>query len=183
VNLSGSARTVQTVLAIPKIVTGALVLLAISTMLYGVFMRYVMLPITDWLDVDPINFFWVEEVGETTLAWLTLIGAAVAVAERSHFTLTILVPHLPKRAQRIIHVVNNLLIAAFGGLIAWVGVKLAILNATLTSPALEFSLAWLYASSVAGGILMVLYALDAARRPTRPDHQIIPDHLITDRRE
>ena len=36
-------------------------------MLYGVFMRYIMLPITDWLDVDPINFFWVEEVGETTL--------------------------------------------------------------------------------------------------------------------
>ena len=56
------------VLAIPKIVTGGLVLLAIGVMLYGVFMRYIMLPITDWLDVDPVNFFWVEEVGETTLA-------------------------------------------------------------------------------------------------------------------
>ena len=70
-------------------------------MLYGVFMRYVMLPITDWLDVDPVNFFWVEEVGETTLCWLTLIGAAVGVAERSHFTLTLLVaPLLAARAAR-----------------------------------------------------------------------------------
>ena len=168
----GGARAVQTILAIPKIVTGGLVLLAISTMLYGVFMRYVMLPTTDWLDVDPINFFWVEEVGETTLAWLTLIGAAVAVAERSHFTLTILVHHLPTRIQHIIHVFNNLLIAAFGGLIAWIGMKLAMLNAMLTSPALEFSLAWLYACSVVGGILMMLYALDAARRPADPIHQI-----------
>ena len=162
----------QTVLAIPKIVVGALVLLAIGTMLYGVFMRYVMLPITDWLDVDPINFFWVEEVGETTLIWLTLIGAAVGVAERSHFTLTVFTHRLPIRLQHIIHVVNNLLIAAFGGLIAWVGVKLSILNAMLTSPALEFSLAWLYASTVVGGILIVLYALAAARHPAGPDHQI-----------
>jgi TRAP-type C4-dicarboxylate transport system permease small subunit len=166
------ARAVNAVLAIPKIVTGGLVLLAIGVMLYGVFMRYVMLPITDWMDVDPVNFFWVEEVGETTLIWLTLVGAAVAVAERGHFTLTILTHHLPLRAQRIIHVANNLLIAAFGGLLAWLGVKLAILNAMLTSPALEFSLAWLYASAVVGGVLMALYALDAARRPAGPDHQI-----------
>jgi TRAP-type C4-dicarboxylate transport system permease small subunit len=175
VSASGSvtARAAQAVLAIPKIVVGGLVLLAIGTMLYGVFMRYVMLPITDWLDVDPINFFWVEEVGETALCWLTLIGAAVAVAERSHFTLTILTHYLSARAQRIIHVINNLLIAAFGGIIAWIGLKLAILNAMLTSPALEFSLAWLYASSVVGGILMTLYALDAARHPSGPDHDII----------
>ena len=161
------------VLAIPKIVVGALVLLAISVMLYGVFMRYVMLPITDWLDVDPINFFWVEEVGETVLIWLTLIGAAVGVAERSHFTLTLLSHHFSPRVHRVIHVGNNLLIAAFGGLVAWLGAKLAILNAPLTSPALEFSLAWLYASATVGGILMVLYALRAASNPAGPDHDIM----------
>jgi TRAP-type C4-dicarboxylate transport system permease small subunit len=172
VALHGGAQAVRAALAIPKILTGGLVLLAIGTMLYGVFMRYVMLPITDWLDVDPVNFFWVEEVGETTLIWLTLIGAAVAVAERGHFTLTVLTHHLPVRAQRIIHVGNNLLIAAFGALVAWLCLKLAILNASLTSPALEFSLAWLYAPGVVGGILMALYALDAARRPAAPDHDI-----------
>ena len=167
------ARAVGAVLAIPKILTGGLVLLAIGVMLYGVFMRYVMLPITDWLDVDPINFFWVEEVGETTLAWLTLIGAAVGVAERSHFTLTLLSHRFPPRVQHVIHVGNNLLIAAFGGLVAWIGLKLAILNAMLTSPALEFSLAWLYSAATVGGILMALYALHAAGNPAGPDHDIM----------
>lgn len=161
------------VLAIPKIIVGGLVLLAIGVMLYGVFMRYVMLPITDWLDVDPINFFWVEEVGETTLAWLTLIGAAVGVAERSHFTLTLLSHHFSPRVQHVVHVGNNLLIAAFGGLVAWIGVKLAILNEMLTSPALEFSLAWLYSAATVGGILMALYALRAAGNPAGPDHDIM----------
>ena len=161
------------VLAIPKVIVGGLVLLAIGVMLYGVFMRYVMLPITDWLDVDPINFFWVEEVGETTLAWLTLIGAAVGVAERSHFTLTLLSHHFSPRVQHVVHVGNNLLIAAFGGLVAWLGVKLAILNEMLTSPALEFSLAWLYSAATVGGILMALYALHAAGNPAGPDHDIM----------
>jgi len=70
-----------------------------------------------------------------------LIGAAVAVAERGHFTLAILTHHLPVRTQHIIHVGNNLLIAAFSALVALFCLKLAILNASLTSPALEFSLA------------------------------------------
>ncbi len=155
---------------IPKLILGGLVLFAIGVMLYGVFMRYIMLPITDWLDVDPFNFFWVEEVGETTLAWLTLIGAAIAVRERSHFALAVLAHRLPVGAQAALHVAHSLLIAGFGGLIAWVGLGLVRLNITLTSPALEINLGWLYGCLVGGGILMALYALDAARRPHEPDH-------------
>ena len=171
-SVSIGTRAANAVLVIPKIVVGGLVLLAISVMLYGVFMRYVMLPITDWLDVDPINFFWVEEVGETTLCWLTLIGAAVGVAERSHFTLTLLSHRFSPRAQRVIHVFNSLLTAAFGALVAWLGYQLAVLNSMLTSPALEFSLAWLYAACVVGGVLIFLYALRAASDPGGPDHTI-----------
>jgi TRAP-type C4-dicarboxylate transport system permease small subunit len=155
---------------LPRILLGGLVLLAIGDMLYGVFCRYIMLPVTDWLDVDPPNFFWVEEVGETTLAWLTLIGAAIAVHERSHFALNLLTHRFPPAAQKVLHVAHHLLIAAFGGLIAWFGYKLVLLNITLTSPALEISLGWLYASIVVGGLLMALYALNAARNPAGPDH-------------
>ncbi len=158
------------ILMLPKLLVGGLVLFAISVMLYGVFSRYVLVPVTDWLDWDPPNFFWVEEVGETALAWLTLVGAAIAVKERGHFALTLFTPRLPARAQVVIHVLHNLIIAAFGGLIAYVGWGLVKLNATLESPALEISLGWIYASTVVGGILMVLYALDQARRTGGPEH-------------
>lgn len=158
------------VLLLPKIIVGGLVLFAISVMLYGVLMRYVALPITDWLDIDPPNFFWVEEVGETSLAWLTLLGAAVAVKERSHFALNLVEHRLPPKAQAALHVAHNLIIAAFGGLIAWLGYKLVLLNIDLSSPALEINMGWLYGCAVAGGILMMLYALDAARRPHDPEH-------------
>jgi len=155
---------------LPRILLGGLVLFAIGVMLYGVFARYVLLPLTDWLDWDQPNFFWVEEVGETTLAWLTMIGAAIAVKERSHFALNLITHRLSERTRAGLHIAHNLIIAGFGGLIAWFGYKLVLLNITLTSPALEMSLGWLYASTVVGGILMALSALDAARRPAGPEH-------------
>src|SRR6266852_8682804 len=75
---------------IPRFVVSFLLVAAIVNLLIGVFLRYVMVPVTDWLDVDPINFTWVEEVGEMMLAWLALVGAAIVVRERTHFTLHVL---------------------------------------------------------------------------------------------
>ena len=148
----------RAVIAAPRVFLGLLVQGAIGAMLFGVFARYVLLPITDWLDTDPVNFFWVEEVGETALAWITMIGAAIAVAERGHFYLAVLLHRLSPKAQIKVEFGTNGLIAAFGLLVAWVGLKLAIMNAMLTSPALEFSLAWLYAPATIGGLMMAFFA-------------------------
>jgi TRAP-type C4-dicarboxylate transport system permease small subunit len=162
--------------SIPKILVGGMVLFAIGAMLFGVLARYILLPITNWLDVDPVNFFWVEEVGETALAWITLIGAAIAVRERSHFALAVFVHRLHPVAQRAIHIGNHVIIAAFALLTAVLGVKLARLNAGLTSPGLEFSLAWLYIPAAVGGGLMAIYALVIACGP-------VVEHTIHDVKE
>lgn len=163
-------------IAIPRFIVGVLVLFAIGVMLYGVFMRYIMLPVFDRFDWEPISFFWVEEMGEAALAWITLIGAAIGVAERSHFTLAVVTHNWSAKAQRIVHTGNYLFIAFFGGLIAWIGVKLSILNAPLLSPGLEFSLAWLYVPVTVGGILIAIYAVQALRGP-------VTQHDITDVKE
>jgi TRAP-type C4-dicarboxylate transport system permease small subunit len=152
-------------LLVPKIVLTALLALAIGDMIVGVFMRYVVTEITDRLDLDPINFFWVEEVGEYTLAWLTMVGAGIGIAERAHFTLRLVTHHLPLPAQRAIHVATHLLIAGFGALALWYGINLAIVNSALTSPALQLNLAWLYASPAVGGALIILYGLATLFEP------------------
>jgi TRAP-type C4-dicarboxylate transport system permease small subunit len=51
------------------------------------------------------------------------------------------------------------LIIGVGLLAAWYGVKLCLLNRTLTTPGLQINLAWLYASSVVGGVLIAIYGL------------------------
>src|SRR5712664_4154582 len=69
--------------AVPKFTVTALIVLAIVNLLVGVILRYFVGAITDWLDVDPVQFTWVEEVGELSLAWLTLIGAAIGIQSRA----------------------------------------------------------------------------------------------------
>ena len=153
------------VLLAPKFVLTGLLILAIADMVFGVFMRYVVTAITDRLDLDPFNFFFVEEIGEYTLTWLTMVGAGIGIAERAHFTLHVLTHRLPRAAQRPIHVATHVLIAGFGALAVWYGVQLAIVNSTLNSPALEINLAWVYVAPAVGGGLIVLYALAAAFEP------------------
>lgn len=155
------------VATIPKLVVSLLLVAAIINLLVGVFLRYVMIPVTDWLDMDPIPFTWVEEVGEMMLAYLTLIGAAIGLRERTHFTLHIL--HLSPRERRLVERIHHVLIAGLGLLVAWFGVRLCILNSTLTTPGLQINLAVLYGSAVAGGVLLAIYAISMIVAPSRTD--------------
>src|ERR1700704_263775 len=159
--------------AVPKLTVTALIILAIVNLLVGVVLRYFVGAITDWLDVDPVPFTWVEEVGEMSLAWLTFIGAAIGIQSRSHFTLAVLVHRLPETAQLWIHRFNHALIVGIGVLAAYYGYKLCLLNRTLTTPGLEINLAWLYASSVVGGILIAVYGFTMMISP-RPQGE--PQH-------
>jgi len=154
--------------ALPRVVLAAILLVAIVDMLLGVLLRYVVVQITDYFDWPTVSFFWVEEVGEFALCWLTLIGAAVAILERTHFALAVLTHRLPERAQRIVERVNHLLIAGFGLFAAFYGWKLSVLNSVLVSPGLEINLALLYFSSVVGGGLIAFYGLGVAMGLLRP---------------
>lgn len=145
-----------------RLILAALLFLAILDMLAGVLLRYVVTAITDYFDWPSVSFFWAEELGEFALAWLTLLGAAVAILERTHFALSVLTHRFPPRLQHAIERVNYLLIAGFGGLAAFYGWKLVMLNRTLTSPGLDINLGWLYGAALAGGTLMVLYGLALA---------------------
>jgi TRAP-type C4-dicarboxylate transport system permease small subunit len=148
--------------AVPKIFLALLLVFVMLDLLAGVVLRYVVVRITDYFDLDPISFFWVEEVGEFGLAWLAAVGAAVAIIERVHFALRIVTHRFTPRTQHVIDRVNHLLIAGFGALAAFYGFRLCVTNWVLISPGLGLNLAWLYASSVAGGTLIALYGLIVA---------------------
>ena len=157
---------------LPKYVITALIIFAIINLLIGVVLRYFVGAITDWLDVDPVPFTWVEELGEMSLAWLTLIGAAVGIQTRSHFTLHVFTHKLPAAAQLWIHRFNHALIVGVGLLAAWYGYKLCLLNRTLATPGLQLNLAWLYASAVVGGILIAVYGFAMLLSPPPRDEPL-----------
>lgn len=154
---------------VPRVVVTVLLTLAIMNLLVGVILRYVVGGITDYMDWDPVPFTWVEEVGETALAWMTFIGAAIGIRSRTHFTLQVVTHNFSPVTQRAIDVANHLVIAAIGLLTAWYAVGLCRLNWTLTTPGLQLSLAVLYASAVVGGVLIALYAIAMILAPPPAD--------------
>jgi TRAP-type C4-dicarboxylate transport system permease small subunit len=100
------------------------------------------------------------------LAWLTLIGAAIGVRERSHFTLHVL--RFAPSTQAFVDRVHYSLIAIMGGISSWYGVRLCVLNNTLVTPGLSIPLSVLYASCAIGGVLLVVYALSMIANPPPP---------------
>jgi TRAP-type C4-dicarboxylate transport system permease small subunit len=145
--------------AIPPVVVTALMLVAIADMLAGVFLRYVMTQVSAVFDLPSIRFFWVEEIGELCLAWMSFIGAAIGIRRGVHFSVQIVTDRFPAGLRLAVFTAHYLLIAGFGALVAIFGWQVAELNSQSFSPALNLNLRWLYLSSVAGGILIVIYSL------------------------
>ena len=145
--------------AIPHVVITVLMVVVIVDMLVGVFLRYVMTWASATFDLPSVRFFWVEEVGEWSLAWLTFIGAALGVRQGIHFAVHIVINRFPPGLRMAVVVAQCLLIVAFGALVAVFGWQVAELNSQSYSPALDLNLRWLYLSAVAGGVLTVIYSL------------------------
>ena len=144
---------------VPHIVLTALMLIAMVDMLAGVFLRYVVTWISAAFDLPSVRFFWVEEIGEYALAWLTFIGAALGIRRGTHFAVAIVVERFPRRLRRAVFLSHYVLLAAFGALVAIYGWQVSELNSQSFSPALDLNLRWLYLSSVVGGVLIVIYSL------------------------
>ncbi len=153
--MSGPLRWIA---AVPHVVVTVLMIAAMADMLIGVFLRYVMTKISAAFDLPSIRFFWVEEVGELALAWMTFIGAALGLRKGVHFSVQILTERLPPRVLTAVFTIQYVLIAAFGVLIAVFGWHVSEGNSQSFSPALDLNLRWLYLSSVVGGTLMAIYS-------------------------
>ena len=136
-----------------------LMVVAMLDMLAGVFLRYVVTWVSATFNLPSVRFFWVEEIGEYALAWLTFIGAAIGIRRGTHFAVHILTERLRPPLRRAIIAGHYVLLIAFGGLLAIYGWQVAELNSQSYSPALDLNLRWLYLSAVVGGVLIVIYSL------------------------
>lgn len=148
---------------LPEVVVTVLMIVAMTDMLVGVFLRYVMTWLTASFGLPRIDFFWVEEVGEYALAWMTFIGAAIGIQRGTHFAVHLVVDRIPPSLRRWVFAVHYLTIAAFGLVVAVFGWQVAELNSQAFSPGLNLNLRWIYLSAVVGGALMSVYGLAALR--------------------
>src|SRR5437899_10144509 len=116
-------------------------LVAMIDMLAGVFLRYVMTQLTARFDLPRVDFFWVEEVGEYALSWMTFIGAALGIPRGTHFAVHLLIERFPPGVRRWVFAAHYATIAAFGLVVAVFGWQVDRKSTRLNSSHLGISYA------------------------------------------
>jgi len=103
---------------------------------------------------DPLS--WSEEAARYMMAWVTFMGAGLAMGQRRHIGVTLIVSKFPERMRLFLNLTAEVVILLFLGLIAWQGAILVWDLKTQVSPAMHFPMIIPYLSVPAGCLYMAL---------------------------
>ena len=104
---------------------------------------------------------WSEELARFLLMWLAMLSAAYGFKTRSHFALTFIVNRFGAGPRRIVGLLVTLAMAVFLVVFTVKAVELTQSVTGRTGPGTGLSFAVPYASTIAGGLLMLYYVLRA----------------------
>lgn len=131
-------------------------LMAITSLLLGVFYRYVL--------EDSLT--WSDEVALLAFTWTVFLFASVLVRDFGHVRVTLLLDALPQSAAEVLERLILLLILIFGALMLWTGWGFVALTDTQVSAAIRYPL-WVQNAAVpVAGALISFHALVLLVQPT-----------------
>lgn len=111
-----------------------------------------------------------EELARYMFIWSAFVGSALALKNRSHVSIEIIVANLPRVLKKRALAVSNALSFVFYAAMFVFGTVMSFENAAQTSPAMGLSMAYVYLSvPVAGFILMANVVVNAYDEITNPD--------------
>jgi TRAP-type C4-dicarboxylate transport system permease small subunit len=103
---------------------------------------------------------WTEPGSVMLMSWFIFLGAAVGIRENNHLGFDVLLYVLPKSGKRVLRMISDIVILAFGAGMIWYGGALVRLTWNTTLPSLGISGAFDYLPIVAGGVLAVIFSLE-----------------------
>lgn len=105
---------------------------------------------------------WTEELARFALIWIGLLGAAYAYHLKMHLGLELLIHRLQPASGRRLQITLHSLTILFSALVmVYGGIKLVAMTHELQqfSPALGWSMAWVYLCLPISGVMLIIYAL------------------------
>ncbi|QPB18702.1 TRAP transporter small permease [Rhizobium sp. 007] len=129
---------------------GAGLVLMTAFVAWQVFCRYV-------LNDSPS---WTEPGSVMLMSWFIFLGAAVGIRENNHLGFDVLLYVLPKSGKRVLRMISDVVILAFGAGMIWYGGALMNLTWNTTLPSLGISGAFDYLPLAGGGVLAVIFSLE-----------------------
>ena len=144
-----SGKLCKVISQIPEKMLLVILILTLLDMVLSVFTRY----------ITGQAIYWAEEVGTFGLVWITMIGAAICVKKRVHFTMPTFIGRFPPGVRSAVDLINVALIMAFGALLLITGVGITREAWTMFSPALEVNLAIIDSAAIVCGVLILIYGI------------------------
>jgi TRAP-type C4-dicarboxylate transport system permease small subunit len=103
---------------------------------------------------------WTEPGSVMLMSWFIFLGAAVGIRENNHLGFDVLLYVLPKSGKRVLRMISDVVILAFGAGMIWYGGALMSLTWNTTLPSLGISGAFDYLPLAGGGVLAVIFSLE-----------------------
>lgn len=103
---------------------------------------------------------WSEELALVLMIWMTFIGSALLLATNQHISIDFMVELMPPVWQRLTAILVAILMLLFNLGLAYGAWLVAQRTASSTSPGLGISMAWHYAGTILGGLLMGVTSLE-----------------------
>ena len=128
---------------------GVLVIAVVDVVLLQVLMRYL------FAYPNP----WSEEVSRFCFIWMSMLGASLAVAHRSHFRFDQVTARLPPRAKKAVEMSAATIVLLFALLLVGTGIALMDLTMGERSAALDLPVALVYAAAPVSGLFMAIHML------------------------
>ncbi|MFC0557623.1 TRAP transporter small permease [Halalkalibacter alkalisediminis] len=103
---------------------------------------------------------WTEELSRYSLVWITFLGAAHAMATRSHIGMEAIVAKSPMALRRVLIVISGIVCLGFFFIMVQQGWNLAERSMTQLSPVLKIPMGLIYSVIPISGVLLSINLLD-----------------------
>ena len=103
--------------------------------------------------------YWSEEFPRFILIWLTFLGSAIAMKNRSHLSISLLTNRLSVKKRIAVQFFANLLSLLFISILVWGGIIITILTMPNRTAALQMPTGLVYLAVPVGGAIMIIYLL------------------------
>ncbi|WP_342539036.1 TRAP transporter small permease subunit [Sporosarcina sp. FSL K6-1540] len=105
------------------------------------------------------SMVWSQELFSILICWITFLGFGKIVVDRQDISITYLVQKLSKEKQRIVMIINSVLLLVISSLMLFYSTKLTISHLEKTTTIMKAASAWFYSPLV---LLLFLVVLTSA---------------------
>jgi TRAP-type transport system small permease protein len=101
---------------------------------------------------------WSEELSRYLYIWICMIGWVIATKNRVHIRVNFFADMFPEKVQKLISLLNNILLIIFSAFLVYYGLILSIRNIHDSTITLYVSFFYVYLSAPLGALLLIIYS-------------------------